>query len=274
MEGITEPCLAILGHPIAGNPSQLAIERALKSIGKDWRVSSFDVAPKDFDKAMAGLDVLGFHGVWLDSTLSNARNLADPSKGGDSKPQAYDMWSRDDDGELSPISLRQGWLSNQLEKTPKPKSPNSGNSAIETSEAGTLKAESISAVLFGELDSSKTLDCELDAWMKAIESLDIPITQSLEVSDLLEANLVILPPGGKPIDAEDLDLAKSASSPKQPLLMNFSAHEIDPLKSFRLYVGSSHQMLAEVLANAVEVWTKDRPDESMLFDAIEEYFAV
>ena len=47
MDGTTEPIIAVIGHPIAGNPSQLALERALRAMDLDWRVLSFDVKPDD-----------------------------------------------------------------------------------------------------------------------------------------------------------------------------------------------------------------------------------
>lgn len=74
MEGTTttEPILAILGHPIAGNPSQFAIERALREMELDWRVLSFDVSVDNIPTALEGFHVLGIRGVLVDPSVSHA----------------------------------------------------------------------------------------------------------------------------------------------------------------------------------------------------------
>lgn len=71
-DGTTEPIIAIIGHPIAGNPSQLAIERSLLSLGMEWRVLSFDVQPRDVAKALDGFAVTGIAGVMIAPTLQQA----------------------------------------------------------------------------------------------------------------------------------------------------------------------------------------------------------
>jgi hypothetical protein len=70
MDGHTEPLIAVIGNPIAGNPSQLAIELALQSLGIEFRVTSFQVAPEDCQVAIDGLQVLNYRGVLVDSSLS------------------------------------------------------------------------------------------------------------------------------------------------------------------------------------------------------------
>ena len=62
MDASTEPIIAVIGHPIAGNPSQFAVERALQSMDFDWRVLSFDVLPEDVASALEGFAVTGIAG--------------------------------------------------------------------------------------------------------------------------------------------------------------------------------------------------------------------
>ena len=69
MDGITEPVILVLGHPIAGNPAQFALERAFDSIKLPWRVLSSDVPPDRIEEAIAGAGVLGFRGLLLDQNL-------------------------------------------------------------------------------------------------------------------------------------------------------------------------------------------------------------
>ncbi|TWT65590.1 hypothetical protein [Crateriforma conspicua] len=70
MDESVEPVIALLGHPIAGNPAPLALSRAIAALGLDCRLHSFDVTPDDLPTALSGLRVLGFTGVWLDDRLS------------------------------------------------------------------------------------------------------------------------------------------------------------------------------------------------------------
>ncbi|TWU02121.1 hypothetical protein Pla52nx_004053 [Stieleria varia] len=72
MDGATEPIIAVLGHPIAGNPSQFALERAFKAMRLDWRVLSLDVHPENIDAAITGAKVMGFRGLLLDDVNAAA----------------------------------------------------------------------------------------------------------------------------------------------------------------------------------------------------------
>ena len=72
MDRTTEPVIAVLGHPIAGNASQFALERAFAAMQLDWRVLSFDVKSANLQMALDGLDVLGVEGVLIDPSLSDA----------------------------------------------------------------------------------------------------------------------------------------------------------------------------------------------------------
>ncbi len=75
MDRTTEPVIAVLGHPIAGNATQFALERAFATMQIDWRVLSFDVEPSKLHLALDGLDVLGVEGVLIDPSLSDAAKL-------------------------------------------------------------------------------------------------------------------------------------------------------------------------------------------------------
>lgn len=62
-ESAIPPLLGIIGHPIAGNPMQFAMEQALSAAKLDWRFLSFDVPPERLADAIAGIDALGFRGL-------------------------------------------------------------------------------------------------------------------------------------------------------------------------------------------------------------------
>ncbi len=70
MDDHTEPLIAVIGDPIAGNPSQLAIERALQALDLDCYVNSFQVVADDVAAAIDGLQVLGYRGVLVDDALA------------------------------------------------------------------------------------------------------------------------------------------------------------------------------------------------------------
>ncbi len=70
MDGTTEPIIVVIGHPIAGNPSQFALERALRAMKLDWRVLSFDVKPEDVAAALEGFSVTGIAGVLIDPSVA------------------------------------------------------------------------------------------------------------------------------------------------------------------------------------------------------------
>ena len=57
-----QPILALLGHPVAGNPSQYLFEKAFVHHELDWRFLSLEVAPDDLGDAVRGMRAMGFHG--------------------------------------------------------------------------------------------------------------------------------------------------------------------------------------------------------------------
>ena len=53
---------ALIGQPVAGNPTQYMIEKAFAHHGLDWRYLTLDVAPADLADAVRGLRAMGFRG--------------------------------------------------------------------------------------------------------------------------------------------------------------------------------------------------------------------
>lgn len=60
-----QPIACVIGHPIAGNPTQFAIEKAFAAADLDWRFLSVDVAKKDLRDAIRGIRAMGFRGAWI-----------------------------------------------------------------------------------------------------------------------------------------------------------------------------------------------------------------
>ncbi len=57
-----QPLLALLAHPVGGNPTQYMIEKAFAHHDLDWRYLTFEVGPESLGDAMRGLRALGFRG--------------------------------------------------------------------------------------------------------------------------------------------------------------------------------------------------------------------
>ena len=64
-ESAVQTALCVIGHPIAGNPSQFCILRTLTALGLEWQCLSFDVPPESLPAAVSGIDVLGFAGALI-----------------------------------------------------------------------------------------------------------------------------------------------------------------------------------------------------------------
>ena len=59
---LLQPILAMMGHPVAGNPTQFMFEKAFAHHEFDWRYLSLDVLPEDLANAVRGMRAMGFHG--------------------------------------------------------------------------------------------------------------------------------------------------------------------------------------------------------------------
>lgn len=53
---------ALIGQPVAGNPTQYMIEKAFAQHGLDWRYLTLEVAPQDLGDAVRGMRAMGFKG--------------------------------------------------------------------------------------------------------------------------------------------------------------------------------------------------------------------
>lgn len=61
-DSLLQPILAMIGHPVAGNPTQYMIEKAFSHHQLDWRYLSLDVVPDDLATAVRGMRAMGFAG--------------------------------------------------------------------------------------------------------------------------------------------------------------------------------------------------------------------
>ena len=54
--------LCCLGYPVAGNPTQYLMEKALQAAGLDWRFFTAEVPPEQLAAALGGMRAMGFRG--------------------------------------------------------------------------------------------------------------------------------------------------------------------------------------------------------------------
>ncbi|MGC4002925.1 MAG: hypothetical protein QM811_07255 [Pirellulales bacterium] len=54
--------LFLFGSPVAGNPTQFIVEKALAEVGLDWRYLTLEVAPERLGDAVRGARAMGFRG--------------------------------------------------------------------------------------------------------------------------------------------------------------------------------------------------------------------
>ncbi|HEX3998448.1 MAG TPA: shikimate dehydrogenase [Pirellulales bacterium] len=62
MHSPLQEIVALLGYPVAGNPTQYMVERAFSRLGLDWRYLTLEVAPENLAEAVRGMRSMGFRG--------------------------------------------------------------------------------------------------------------------------------------------------------------------------------------------------------------------
>jgi shikimate dehydrogenase len=62
-DAILQPILALLGYPVAANPTQYMMEKAFAQHGLDCRFLTLEVAPEQLADAVRGMRAMGFHGA-------------------------------------------------------------------------------------------------------------------------------------------------------------------------------------------------------------------
>ncbi len=98
MDGTTEPLIAIIGHPIAGNPTQFALETGFAAAQIDCRVLSVDLPPEKLSAAIAGMDAMNFRGIWVTPSCADSIEAVGPT----GSPNLLDFLRHDDATSDSP----------------------------------------------------------------------------------------------------------------------------------------------------------------------------
>ena len=238
MDGTTEPLIAVIANPIAGNPTQFAIERALKAMHLDWRVVSFDVQPEDVSTALEGFLVTGIMGVFIDPSLENEASAWYAQKS-DREVQDVDCLFRNDAQAFQSSNERLAWITNQSQDTAEPERLWFGQETLP--DALGLGEPSIEPPEPGQVEAAKL----------------VVITQCHNGPVDLEAS------DWPSDDGSTLVLDLTDGHPEQSSLRELGYRV---LTKSDLYIGKLQQCLSR--------WTQQSAPADVIHDAIEEYFSV
>jgi hypothetical protein len=281
-DGTTEPIIAIIGHPIAGNPSQLAIERSLHAMGLEWRVLSFDVTPMNVAKALDGFSVTGIAGVMIAANLQNAaaqwyseyvktpqpdEPTADPSPAQaevKASADAQDSVSEQDStSRISRINcLHRG----------EPLGFLGSNQQVAYAKRRLADRSVNHSLWLGRLPNEEQRDCWPSQWN--LFSKELSITDMTPES-IAAADLIVLADIDDS-DVEEVDFDDWPSSDGTTMVIDLNGTEslAERLKRRGYEVVTCIELQVGMLAGCIEKWTQQQAPTEMIAEAIEEYFGV
>ena len=242
MDGTTEPLLAVIGNPIAGNPSQFALERAIASLGLDWRVLSFDVPPDDIAAALNGFEVTGICGVLIDPSVKQAASKWYAERLG-SEEVAIDCLVRGEDGQFIGYDERHLWVTERLA------SKTDGDK-----------------LCFGNCGADSSWDVDL----LGVEKVSGNVKP--ETIEAARAILVLDDLSGPP----ELELDEWPENDGSSVVIDLSTcHPLqDSIRELGYQILTESDLLVGVLKRAVEKWSAKQVDPTVIRDAVEEYLGV
>jgi hypothetical protein len=242
MDGTTEPIIAVIGHPIAGNPSQFAVERALREMKLDWRVLSFDVDPEDVAAAIEGFSVIGVAGVLIDPSVTSSASRWYTQKASEADDSPIDCLYRDDQKFVASYE-RRGWVDDLI-----------------TEHAGEQR------ILLGDFLDDLPL-CR-DGFSE--DSISLPPDPDL----IEDADVIVISQGSD--EAVSLDTEDWPKSDGSTLVIDLTAGHPDQalIRQLGYRVAGELEQQTGTLQRCLERWTGINPSGEVIHDAIEEYFGV
>ncbi|MFK8114856.1 MAG: hypothetical protein AB8B91_21825 [Rubripirellula sp.] len=302
MEGTTEPLIVVIGHPIAGNPSQFAMERALHAMDLDWRVLSFDVDPKDVGTALDGFAVTGIVGVLVDPSVADA--AADWSSLRLARPEAEEPDSAVK-SDASHVEVKADATANPDSTNPSTESSSGSSSSGSSTEQehDSPSADSESQAPPQSVDClSRNEEREFTASHQATTWLDEQVAshpgdRRIWLGDLLRhpisqqrldeqvpappslqqietADVIVI--GDSESDSLDLEIEDWPANDGSTLVVNCSGDSsIESDCRERGYrVLSADDIRIATLQRCLLCWTGQEPQTDLIRDAIEEYLGV
>ncbi len=253
MDGNTEPLIAVIGRPIAGNPSQFAIECVLRSLELDCRVTSFDVEPKNLNAALCGLEVLGFQGVLADEFLAShvgewCKNRDPENSNG--APIHCLFRCPDDKEKLIGHDSHSAWL-------------------VATSQAHFQQYETTitDTLWLGARD--ETFPEEMKSENDLVLSTRTPTIESVQ-----QANLIVLAPGPKKDVLLDANEWPQDDGSTLVLDLTSGHDELSQLQQLGYTTLSYQARRNGTIQQSLLRWTGQLGSETIISEAIEEYLGV
>lgn len=243
MDRTTEPIIAVIGNPIAGNPSQFAVERALKAMKLDWRVLSFDVRPEDVAAALEGFSVTGIAGVLIDPSVTDVASKWYTEKAS-GESEVIDCLYRDEEGRFVGNFEERGWVDEQIRK--------------HTDHA---------KIWFG----SRSQNTPLSDDTLAAEANECPPDP-----DTIESAALIAICDGPNDGVVDLEAEDWPENDGSTLVLDLTeGHpELATVRSHGYRVVATRERQIGTLQRCMNRWTDARPPSDVIHDAIEEYLGV
>jgi shikimate 5-dehydrogenase len=235
MDGITEPVILILGHPIGGNPAQFAFERALAAMNLEFRVISSDVAPERLGEAINGADVLGFRGMLLDRNLSDIES--------DRKFEDCFFRQQDDEFGWCTENALTGYLS----------------TAIRDHFSG-LDREIETLLSIGHPDPRVPKEL-------ASEQESTPIAWA-PASSIEHADVIVV------TESVKIDEWPRCENQSMVIDLAMEPNDVRGMRGLGYHVIGAEEARLGMLAHCLQRWTGKEPPRDVLAEAVEEYLAV
>lgn len=247
MDGTTEPVVAVIGHPIAGNPAQFALERALKAMELEWRVLSFDVPPDEMSVALDGAEVFGMRGVLIDPTVSQAATEWFRQRQPDS--DHIDCLFRGEDGRLVGHNEQRDWIVAAI------------NAHHER-----LGRDTDQRIWLGEREAASLIHSDGFS--------DDPAATPPDPDEIAEADIIVI--AGTMNGPVVLDVDDWPAGDPDTLVIDLTDGHPDLASIQRLgyQVLSIEQRRIATLFQSLRRWTLRDPPREVIHEAIEEYLAV
>ena len=270
-----------LGDPIAANPTQYTVEKAIERAALDWRFLTCEVSADEFGDAIRGIRALGFRGVYLDAPHKPAAvELVDELSDAARLSGVVNCICRDGDRLRGDNTEGRGLL-DALADVFRP----NGQRVMVIGANNMARSAVTELALGGAREVMMVADEQpsLDEFAGALaESTQVAITTVAlsagelavdgdvgllvqAVSDNLDVNLSA---GINPQSLRaDLVVADFALNPPHPQLLRDSAQAgCATVNGLELYVRQ--------LAMAFALWTGVEPDREVMRDAVEEFLGV
>jgi shikimate dehydrogenase len=277
MQKTSQEVIALLAQPIAGNPAQFVIEKALAALGLDHRYLSLEVAAADLAAAVEGARVMGFRGIHLDEP--HRAPIVNHAAGDEftTHTGAANLLVRNDDGFRAQNTLGAGCVAAIQEHTPVAgkrvtllgAGKMARSVAAELAQSGVTQLIVVNrtpehaVALTSGIREQFQIDCTSDHW-----NGDCPVADDCDLlihaTSLAEADPAVrVPVAGL---RRELLVVDVTLDPHTTLLREARSAGAPTIDGLAIYVRH--------VAKAIEIWTGKSPDLALMREALEEFLEV